>query len=132
MVYKAEVDNLDNLLADVEMKLEEFNAPMKYVMAFLVAVEEIFVNVASYAYPDAEGDVNVILDVDDKKASITFEDSGIEFNPLDKADPDVNASAEDRPVGGLGIYMVKKSMDGVEYIRKDDKNIFTFWKNFEG
>lgn len=129
MIYKADLENLDDVLAKVENVLDEAGAPMKSTMAFLVAVEEIFVNVASYAYPDGEGEVDIELVAADGVVKITFDDTGIEFDPLAKPDPDVKATAEERPIGGLGIYMVKKSMDGVDYKRKDGHNILTFWKN---
>lgn len=130
MVFQARVSELDNVLAWVETSLEEKEVPLKISMSFLVAVEEIFVNVASYAYKDGEGDVDIELTVTDNEATICFTDSGIAFDPLAKPDPDVKASAEDRPIGGLGIYMVKKSMDGVNYDRIDDKNVMKFWKSF--
>lgn len=130
MVFPARVSELDNVLSWVETALEEGEVPLKVSMPFLVAVEEIFVNVASYAYKDGEGDVDIELTVADNEAKICFTDTGIEFNPLTRPDPDVKASAEDRPIGGLGIYMVKKSMDGVDYDRQNDKNVMKFWKNF--
>lgn len=128
MIFQAIDSELDNVLAWVEKTLEEAMASPKVVMPFLVAVEEIFVNVAHYAYRGKEGSVEIEFLVDDK-AKITFIDEGIPFDPLAKPDPDVTASADERQIGGLGIYMVKKSMDGVEYHRVGDKNIFSFWKN---
>ena len=129
MIYKASVEELDNLLADVEAKLEENDVSPKITMPFLVAVEEIFVNIASYAYTETEGNVDIELTVTQDRAHICFTDEGIAFDPLAKEDPDINAPAEERQIGGLGIYMVKKTMDGVKYERVDDKNVFSFWKN---
>lgn len=129
MIYKASVEELDNLLADVEAKLEENDVSPKITMPFLVAVEEIFVNIASYAYTETEGNVDIELTVTQERAHICFTDEGIAFDPLAKEDPDINAPAEERQIGGLGIYMVKKTMDGVKYERVDDKNVFSFWKN---
>ena len=128
MIYKAETDVLDSVLADVETILEELDVPAKYTISFLVAVEEIFVNIANYAYPNGSGNVDIVILAENNTVRITFSDEGIPFDPLAKEDPDVNASADDRPIGGLGIYMVKKSMDGIEYERKDNRNILTFWK----
>lgn len=130
MIYKAQTAMLDSVLADMESKMEEYGLPAKDTISFLVAIEEIFVNVANYAYPGTEGEVDVNLVIEAGKACVTFTDSGIAFDPIAKVDPDINASVEDRPIGGLGIYIVKKSMDGIEYERKDGKNILSFWKNF--
>lgn len=128
MVFKAEISELDNVLAWVEGELDAKEVSPRIVMPYLVAVEEIFVNVAHYAYQGEIGVVDIEFEISDK-AKITFTDSGVPFDPLARKDPDVTADAEDRPIGGLGIYMVKKSMDGLEYHREDDKNVFTFWKN---
>lgn len=130
MIYVADVAELDKVLADVEGSLESSDVPTKYTISFLVAVEEIFVNIANYAYCDKTGEVDIELVIENGCARITFTDAGIPFDPLAKDDPDVSASAEDRPIGGLGIYMVKKSMDGIQYERRDDKNILSFWKDF--
>lgn len=128
MNFKAEINELDNVLAWVEGEMENSMVSPRVIMPFLVAVEEIFVNVAHYAYKGETGDVDIEFKITDK-ASITFTDAGVAFDPLAKVDPDITASAEDRPIGGLGIYMVKKSMDGVEYNRIDGKNVLRFWKN---
>ena len=101
-------------------------------MKLEVAVEEIFVNVAHYAYAPATGDVAVGVYVtnDPRSINITFRDSGVPFNPLEKADPDITLKAEDRKIGGLGIYMVRKTMDDMTYEYKDGQNILTMKKFF--
>ena len=98
-----------------------------------VAVEEIYVNIASYAYGDAEGEAIIRAGVTDapKSVEITFIDSGTPYDPLKKEDPDVTLSADKRPIGGLGIFMVKKSMDDMIYEYKDGQNCLTIKKNFE-
>ena len=95
-----------------------------------VAVEELFVNIAHYAYVPGTGQVNIIVREERHPDAlrVTLIDSGIPYNPLAKPDPDVSLSAEERKIGGLGIYMVKKSMDGMEYERTDGKNILTVRK----
>lgn len=96
-----------------------------------IAVEEIFVNIAFYAYeklPGAERFADISVDTDGGDVTIIFEDGGIEYNPLLKEDPDVTLPAEDRRIGGLGVYMVKMSMDRVSYDRVDGKNVFTIFK----
>ena len=103
---------------------------MKEMMQIDVAVEEIFVNIAHYAYkPDVgKAVVSASMDSDHAIISVSFEDTGTPFNPLAKEDPDVTLSAAERKIGGLGIFMVKKSMDNVHYERKDGKNILTLVK----
>lgn len=92
--------------------------------------EEVYVNIAHYAYAPGTGEVTVRLAFAEapKKAVITFIDSGVPFDPLAKADPDVTLSAEERDIGGLGIYMTKKTMDEVHYEYKDGHNILTLTK----
>ena len=128
----AKVDKLEEVLTFVDGALEEADCPMKAQMQVDVAVEEIFVNVASYAYQGAEGSVTVEVDIlqDPARAAITFIDQGVPYNPLAKEDPDVTLSAEERQIGGLGIFIVKKTMDNVVYDRREEKNIFTIEKNF--
>ena len=123
----AKVDNLNTVLAFIDEELEKADCTMKAQMAIDVAVEEIFVNIASYAYGEGEGEATIRLEVDsaDSKATITFIDSGTPYNPLEKPDPDVTLSAAEREIGGLGIFIVKKSMDEVIYKHEDGKNIFT-------
>lgn len=96
-----------------------------------VAVEEIFVNIARYAYPkDHMGRVTIRCRVDQNPLRITvqFVDSGVPFDPLKKTDADITLSAEERQIGGLGILMVKRSMDEVRYAYEDGKNILTLVK----
>lgn len=128
--FPAKIEQLDEALAFVEEELDQIGCPMKAVMQITVCVEEMFVNVASYAYPGGDGEA--LLSVDDIQgaASITLTDHGIPFDPLAREDPDITLSAEQRGIGGLGIYMVKKSMDAVHYERRGDTNVFTMVKRF--
>ena len=130
-IFSAEDHNLDNVLDFVRDKLEENEANIKLIMTIPLAIEEIFVNVAHYAYKGAKGDFEIDLAFKDDTVVITIEDSGVEFNPLAKEDPDIHLSAEDRKIGGLGIFMVKKIMDSVEYKRENDKNILTLTKKIK-
>ena len=122
--------NLDEVIAFVEAELEAMDCPMKVQMQIDVAVEEIFVNIASYAYEPETGYAIIRIDnsEDPRRVDITFIDEGIEYDPLAKEDPDVTLAAEERQIGGLGIFMVKKSMDNMVYERKDGKNILTISK----
>ena len=99
-------------------------------MQLTVAIEEVFVNVAHYAYPDEEGQVSFGIAFDSESRSITFRiaDKGIAFNPLEKPDPDITLSAEEREIGGLGIFICKKTMDEIGYARENGENILTMTK----
>jgi len=110
-VFRAHDDDLAPASAFIEEQLDMAGCGMKEMMQISVAFEEIFVNVAHYAYPEKEGTMIVSLGIDDNMMRITFIDTGIPFDPLAKPDPDITLSAEERGIGGLGIYMVKKSMD---------------------
>ena len=125
---KACDENLNEVLGFVDKMLEENECSMKAQMQIDVAVEEMFINIAHYAYAPNEGDAEIICEVEDGIASVTLKDSGTPYDPLKKPDPDVTLSAEERQIGGLGIFMVKKSMDEVFYEYKDGQNIFTMKK----
>ena len=130
----AEVENLPEVLSFLEAHLEAADCSMKAQMQITVAAEEIFVNIASYAYAPGTGTATVRLEISGapKAAVITFLDSGTPFDPLAKEDPDVTLSAEERDIGGLGIYMTKKTMDEVRYEYKDGQNILTLIKTIRG
>lgn len=125
---KAAVENLDTVIAFIDEQLEAADCPMKTQMQIELAVEEIFVNIAHYAYAPETGTAVISVDILGSRAVITFEDSGIPYDPLAKPDPDITLAAEDRGVGGLGIFMVKKSMDDVIYEYREGKNILTLVK----
>lgn len=129
---KADTAELDNVLAFADTILEELGCSVKAQMQIDIAIEEIFVNIAHYAYPEAEGEAVIYVEPGDGSSSvtITFEDEGIPYDPLKNEDPDITLSADDRPIGGLGIFMVKKSMDEVSYEYKDGKNRLTIKKSF--
>ena len=129
----ASTDNFDTVLAFVEEHLDAAGCPADVKVQLDIAVEEIFVNIASYAYGDKEGYAEIDLTIDENPpgVTITFADSGTPYNPLAKPDPDITLSAEERGIGGLGIYMVKQSMDEVTYEHKDGKNMLTIKKKFE-
>ena len=126
--FQATDGEYPTVAAYVEGWLEEHDCPMKIIMQLSVALEEIFVNVAHYAYPNPPGELDIGLDIADGVVTVCFVDSGIPFDPLAKEDPDVTLSANDRKIGGLGIYMVKQTMDDVAYENKDGKNILTLKK----
>lgn len=119
---------LADVLAYTEEELEKADCPMKMVMQLTVCVEEMFVNIAHYGYPDGGGEMTYSIDSEDGVITMIMTDSGIPFDPLAKDDPDITLSAEERDIGGLGIFMVKKTMDTVAYKRENDQNIFTMTK----
>ncbi|MBE6128390.1 MAG: HAMP domain-containing protein [Erysipelotrichaceae bacterium] len=126
-------DNLQSVLDFVNEHLDEINCPKKARMQLNLTVEEIYINIASYAYTPNIGMVKVVLD--DLKnpdgVRLTFIDQGVPYNPLAKADPDVTLPAEQRPIGGLGIYLVKKNMDKVEYKYENNSNVLAMTKYFK-
>lgn len=131
MTIAAAVENIDVVTDFVSEQLEAFDCPMKAQMQISIAIDELFGNIAHYAYGDQTGEatIRVELTQEPRAAVITFIDSGVPYNPLAKEDPDTTLSAEDRQIGGLGIFMVKKSMDEVAYAYKDGQNMLTIRKN---
>ena len=127
---EATEDNLDEVIAFVDERLERVGCSMKDQMQIDLAVEEIFVNIAKYAYHPDKGRATVRVEVNDDpvQVKITFLDHGKPYDPLAKEDPDVTLSADERPIGGLGIFMVKQSMDDVSYEYRDGANILTLIK----
>ena len=128
--FPAKIDELPNALDFVERTLELYECPMKVQMAVCVAIEEVFVNVANYAYGDGEGDVTLDIGFEEESRTVTFRmiDKGVPFDPLKKPDPDITLSVEDREIGGLGIFITKKTMDTVAYAYENGENILTMVK----
>ncbi len=131
LVIDAKIENLDQVLSFVDSFLVSLDCAPKAMMQIDVAVEELFVNIASYAYQPDTGTAVIRIDAQDQPRGviITFRDRGVPYDPLAKQDPDVTLSAEERKIGGLGIFMVKKSMDRMEYEYRDGQNILTVYKN---
>lgn len=127
---EARVDRLDEVLAFVDGVLEQLDCPLKAQMQLDVAVEELFVNIASYAYAPGTGPAALRVDVEEegRVVAVTFVDQGVPYDPLAKPDPDITLSAEERQPGGLGIFMVKRSMDDMAYRREGDSNVLTIRK----
>ena len=130
LTLEAAAENLTPVMAFLEEHLEEAGCSLKAQMQITVAAEEIYVNIAHYAYAPGTGEATVRMEITDDpvEVRITFIDRGMPFDPLAKPDPDVSLSAEERDIGGLGIYMVKKSMDDVRYAYRDGQNILTLVK----
>ena len=131
LTVPATLENIAVVTAFVDEQLEALDCTMKAQMQIDVAIDELFGNIAHYAYGSGTGDATVRFEFDEqtRSASVTFIDGGAPFNPLEKADPDVTLSAETREIGGLGIFMVKKSMDKLEYSRENGHNELTIHKH---
>lgn len=128
LIIEALTENLPEVIAFVDEQLEAADCSVKTQMQIDIAVEEIFVNIAKYAYGDETGNVTIKTVQTSSSFEITFIDNGAPYDPLAKPDPDVTLSAEERQIGGLGIFMVKKSMDEVKYQYIDDQNCLTLVK----
>ncbi len=146
----AVIDNLAEVLKTVDAQLDAEGCPLKIKLQIDIAVEELFVNIANYAYKPDTGDADILIETMDscpipedaqkdmsesekkgKWLRVTLSDSGTPFNPLSKEDPDVTLPAQERRIGGLGIFMVKKSMDYMYYEFKDDKNNISICKKLK-
>ena len=128
--FPAKTEALPEVLGFVEETLEGFECPMKIQTVICVALEEVFVNIAHYAYPESAGDMTLRIGFDETSRTITFRitDGGIPFDPLKKPDPDITLSAEEREIGGLGIFIARKTMDSLQYAYENGKNILTMIK----
>lgn len=126
----ATTDNLEKVIDFVNSRLEAVECSPKDCMQLDIAVEEIFVNIANYAYAPEIGKAGVRVEVSDNPVTvtITFTDKGVPYDPLKKADPDITLSAEEREIGGLGIFLTKKVIDDISYEYKDGRNILTLKK----
>ena len=130
LTIDATVDHIAAVTEFVNAQLEEYDCPMKAQMQIDLAVEEIFVNIANYAYEGKLGSATINIKADAHKATVSFADSGFPYDPLKKEDPNIEQAAEDRPIGGLGIFLVKEMCDEVHYERRGDMNILTIVKKY--
>lgn len=130
LTIDATVENIAEVTAFVDEQLEELGCPVKAQVQIDIAIDELFGNIAHYAYNPKVGPATVRVDVVQEPLSVvvTFIDNGMAYDPLAKRDPNVALSAEEREIGGLGIYMVKKSMDEITYEYKDGQNILRIKK----
>ena len=131
MTVSATIENIETVTEFVDKQLEEAGCSSKAEIQINVAIDELFSNIAHYAYHPETGDATVRVEVCEEPLSviITFIDNGMPYDPLQNEDPDISLSADERKVGGLGIFMVKKTMDEVTYEYKDGKNILTIKKS---
>lgn len=132
LTIDATIENIATVTAFIDEQLEHRDCPMKTKRQVHIAIDELFGNIAYYAYHPKKGIVTVRAEVTDNplEVVITFIDNGTPYDPLAKADPDITLSVEERDVGGLGIYMVKKTMDDISYEYRNGQNILRIKKKF--
>lgn len=132
LTLEATVENIETVTEFVNEKLELLDCPMKAQMQLDVAIDELFGNIAHYAYKPGTGfaTVRVLALTKPTGVAITFIDSGKPYNPLERKDPDISLSASEREIGGLGIFMAKKLMDQTSYVYQDGQNRLTIVKYF--
>ena len=130
LTIAATVENIETVTDFVNEQLEALDCPMKAQMQIDIAIDELFGNIAHYAYNPETGDATVRVEVVEEPLSVvvTFIDKGVPYDPLAAADPDTQLSAEERTAGGLGIFMVKKSMDEIAYRYENGSNILSIRK----
>ena len=120
----AMIENMNTVTAFVDDFLDQIACPMKSRIQINIVIDEIFGNICHYAYKDSVGAVTVRVESGNtpKAVFLTFTDNGIPYNPLDTEDPDITSSSEERKIGGLGIYLVKKNMDEMKYEYLNQQN----------
>lgn len=129
LTVPAKRNELDKVIALVDAFLDGMEATEKNRLTLEMVVEELFINITQYAYDEDDGVATILIEKHkEDSVRIIFKDSGKEYNPLKKEDPDITLSAEARDIGGLGIYMVKKSVDDITYARKNGQNVLTITK----
>ena len=130
LTIDAKIENLPAVTQFITDALESRNCSLKIIMQIELVIEEIFVNISNYAYKNNSGTATICRDFEDNPSALNliFMDSGIKYNPLEHEDPDINLSAEDREIGGLGIFLVKKNVDEISYKYEGDKNILSIKK----
>lgn len=130
MTTEATIENIAAVTEFVDTELEAVGCPMKAQMQIDIAIDELFGNIANYAYNPEVGAATVRVEVleNPMEVVITFIDKGIPYDPLSAEDPDTSLSAEERGIGGLGVYMVKQTMDAITYEYKDGQNILKIIK----
>ena len=130
---KALPDNYSAAQEQVQDFLSPYGCKMRTLLELDMIVEEIFINIASYAYGEKEGLASIDLSINDSAdmLTMTFRDSGIPYDPLKKESPDITSGAMDRAVGGLGIFLVQKYADGMSYEYKGGENCLTIRKKLK-
>ncbi len=132
---EADHENMQKVQDFVKGELEQSpGLSHKDLLQIHMVIDEIFGNIVAYAYEDGQGDVVILVDYDKTQGTVmlVFTDEGKPYNPLLNEDPDIKLSADERTVGGLGIFMVKNTMDEIDYENREGKNILTMKKQIGG
>ena len=131
ITVNADLQNLDDVTDFIDDELEQSGVELAMQTRINVVIDEIFSNIVNYAYKDGQGDVTVSVEVSEDPRAIVliFTDSGIPYDPLSAEEPDITLSAEDRKIGGLGIFIVKKIMDEISHVYENGRNILQMRKN---
>jgi len=128
----ARLENLEELINSTLSYLKGAGITGETASGIHLAVDEACTNSIKYAYPeDRGGDIELSCRIDHGLATVTIRDWGYPFNPLDMPPPDLNLDIDKRPVGGLGIYLMKKFSDRIEYRRENDSNLLTIVKKLD-
>ena len=127
---EAKMENIERITVFMDREMEKINCPARQQIQIRIAIDEIVSNIVRYAYRQETGTVTVQFDYNESDRSIllTFSDKGFPFDPLQQAAPDITLPAEKRKIGGLGILLVRKTMDEVSYVRENGKNILRIKK----
>lgn len=123
LLLPADVKHLSELTSKIEELCNYANIKDEDKVKLLICAEEIFVNISTYAYPPKQGEVEISLKFSEEEVKMQFVDSGIKYNPLEAPKPDITLGVNERPIGGLGLFIVKNSMSSVEYTYENGKNI---------
>ena len=128
MKLPAKIDQIESVTTALVDYLNEQGVDHSHVFKVQLALEEILANIASYAYAPADGDMEIEYNIEEQTLVMTISDEGKPFNPLERDDPDITLSVDERPIGGLGLFIVKNTMDDVQYFREDNKNVLVIKK----
>jgi anti-sigma regulatory factor (Ser/Thr protein kinase) len=131
MTVAAKIEELERVIKWVLDILETNKCPPRICNQIEVATEELFVNIASYAYGGDAGEAVIRAGVRDGRFAMQLEDGGVAFNPLERPEPDLTVALEDRTIGGLGIFLTRQWMDEMVYERMFDRNVLTLYKHIK-
>lgn len=131
LIIKNDPGQLALLYEFLEQLADSCGISMPQQMEIKLALDEAVTNVIQYAYPGTTGDIRIDIECDNRKLKITITDKGIPFNPLENKEPDITLPLEERPIGGLGIFLVKQLMADVRYKRSEGYNILTMTKDIQ-
>jgi anti-sigma regulatory factor (Ser/Thr protein kinase) len=129
-VIENQIGELSDLAGKIEKLADNWKLTPAIAMNINLVIEEAFSNIVFYAYTDKDKhEINISVSLNNKRLTIEITDDGIPFNPLSQQPPDTTLPADERPVGGLGIYLISQIMDEMHYARKKNRNILTLNKS---